>query len=127
MIDVATEKDLWDVVGGSDMFLLDFYTTWCGPCKRITPFLEEMEQLYPSILFCKIDGDVATELIDFFDIRGFPTFIIGTPQNQQYTVLSRIVGADQDELGGALREASQVLSPTPPLDPIHTLPSFSQT
>lgn len=106
MKSVETEEELWEHVGGASFFVIDFYTSWCGPCKRIAPFLEQMEAEFPSVLFLKVDGDSAEDLVDFFKIEGFPTFIIGEPKDSTYDVHHRIVGADETRLHDAVSSLS---------------------
>ena len=110
MKSVETEEELWEQVGGASFFVIDFYTSWCGPCKRIAPFLEKMASDFPSITFLKVDGDSAEDLVDFFKIEGFPTFIIGAPKDDTYDVHFRIVGADEAQLHDAVSSLSSLSS-----------------
>lgn len=56
--------------------LIDFYATWCGPCKTMAPLLEEVAKLYEGkIDVYKIDVDVEKELSAVFGIRSIPTFL----------------------------------------------------
>lgn len=110
MKSVETEEELWAEVGGSSFFVIDFYTSWCGPCKRIAPFVEKMASDFQSIVFLKVDGDRADDLIDFFKIEGFPTFIIGETKDDTYDVHFRIVGADEAQLLDAVSSLSVSVS-----------------
>lgn len=57
--------------------VLDFYTSWCGPCKTIAPLFENLSKKYPEILFLKIDGDIYLhDEMEKFKITGFPTLIV---------------------------------------------------
>lgn len=56
--------------------LIDFYATWCGPCKTMAPLLEEVAKLYEGkIDVYKIDVDAEKELSAVFGIRSIPTFL----------------------------------------------------
>lgn len=59
----------------SGAVLIDFFATWCGPCKHIAPKFEELSKMYPSVTFLKVDVDESTELTEKFNIRAMPTFI----------------------------------------------------
>lgn len=56
--------------------LVDFYATWCGPCKMLMPRLEEMSRNYPNVEFVKMDVDKNMEYAIKMGIRGVPTVII---------------------------------------------------
>lgn len=109
---ISSEEELWNSVSDGKAFVLDFYTSWCGPCKRISPFVEELACQNSEIMFFKADGDEATDLLDFFEVRGFPTFLIGSAVNNEYNILERIVGADGDRLVSAIERLKQSSSIT---------------
>jgi thioredoxin len=57
--------------------LLDFYADWCGPCKIMAPFFEEIEAEYQGkIEFQKIDVEANEQLAGQYDIRSIPTFVL---------------------------------------------------
>lgn len=101
---VSTEEELWEAVSRADAFVIDFYTDWCNPCKKIAPVYHQLSIEHPGIVFCKANGDTAEDLVDLFEIQGFPTFLLGTPLNNEYNILERIVGADEALLREKIRE-----------------------
>ncbi|MGM9805070.1 MAG: thioredoxin family protein [Candidatus Aphodosoma sp.] len=65
--------------------IIDFYTTWCGPCKRLAPILEELAVEYKGqIVIYKVNTEVERELAATFGIRSIPTLFFcpknGNPQ-----------------------------------------------
>ncbi len=63
--------------------LIDFYASWCGPCKAIAPVLEELAAEYgDSIVIYKIDTDKEQELASLFGIRSIPS-VLFVPMNEQ--------------------------------------------
>jgi thioredoxin 1 len=55
--------------------VIDFYATWCGPCKVIAPTFEKLAETYPELTCLKVDVDESQELVDIYDISCMPTFI----------------------------------------------------
>ena len=55
--------------------LLDFWASWCGPCKMLAPVFEEVEKEKPSVFFGKINVDDEQELAYKFGISSIPTII----------------------------------------------------
>ncbi len=56
--------------------LLDFFATWCGPCKMLTPVLEEVEGDYPDVEFVKVDVDEEPDLARRYGISVIPTLFV---------------------------------------------------
>ncbi|MEN9323698.1 MAG: hypothetical protein RL699_1478 [Bacteroidota bacterium] len=57
--------------------LVDFYATWCGPCKQLAPILKEVkDQLGNRISIIKIDVDKNQEIASFYQVRGVPTLLL---------------------------------------------------
>lgn len=66
--------------------LVDFYATWCGPCKMLAPILEEIsDELADKISVVKVDVDEQEQLARDFNISSIPTLIVfknGKPVSQ---------------------------------------------
>ncbi|MFA9187790.1 thioredoxin [Flavobacterium sp. FBOR7N2.3] len=57
--------------------LVDFFATWCGPCKMLSPILKEVkEQLGEQISIIKIDVDKNQQVASQYQVRGVPTMIL---------------------------------------------------
>ncbi len=70
---------------GSRPCVIDFYTTWCGPCKRLAPVMESLAEKYNGIVdFYKVDAEKQTSLAFIFQVRSYPTLLFvpmtGIPQ-----------------------------------------------
>ena len=77
------------------LVLLDFYATWCGPCKMMTPVMEEMEKKYSDNMeFKKIDIDKDSKLAEKYKIEAVPTFVILSPTGEE---IDRVEGAMEEE------------------------------
>ena len=75
IMDYESHPEEW-VFAGSRPAVIDFYTTWCGPCKMMTPVVESLAQKYAGkVDFYKVDIDQESELAAVFGIRSIPTFL----------------------------------------------------
>jgi thioredoxin 2 len=65
-------------ISGSDVpVLVDFYADWCGPCKMMAPFVDELAREKQGVaLIAKLDTDRAQRTAGSFNIRGIPTSIV---------------------------------------------------
>lgn len=62
----------WSYAGDKPC-VIDFYTTWCGPCKRLAPIMEELSQKYcDQVVFYKADTERERELARVFGISSIP-------------------------------------------------------
>ena len=75
---VAITKDNFtELVKNSDKpVLLDFYATWCGPCRMVSPIVEQIAEERSDVLVGKVDVDAQTELAAAFEISSIPTLIV---------------------------------------------------
>lgn len=72
----------WKYLGDKPA-IIDFYASWCGPCKTIAPILEELAGEYEGEIYIyKIDTEKEQELAAAFGIRSIPTLIFA-PMNEQ--------------------------------------------
>ena len=61
-----------DVVGKNDLVIVDFWASWCGPCKSFAPVFEAASEQHPDIVFGKVNADSEQELAAAFSIRSIP-------------------------------------------------------
>ena len=66
-----------DLINGDKPVLVDFFATWCGPCKTIAPILKEVKnELEDNVIIIKIDVDKNKKASQKFNVRGVPTLIL---------------------------------------------------
>ena len=65
-----------EVLNSDKPVLLDFFATWCGPCRMVGPILEEIAQENESIKVCKIDVDQDPELANRFKVTSIPLLVV---------------------------------------------------
>lgn len=82
-----------DLINSDTPVLVDFYADWCGPCKTMSPVLEEVaNELKGKVKVIKIDTDKNPQVSSRYGIRGIPTFILfkkGQPVWRQSGALPR--------------------------------------
>lgn len=78
MAKIITKNDYQKEVVESDIpVLLDFFATWCGPCKMLAPIIEELASEYEGkVKIFKVDVDNDPELARQFDIASIPTLVL---------------------------------------------------
>ncbi len=84
VVDFRNNPKEWNYLGDKPA-IIDFFATWCGPCKMLSPVLEELSEEYAdSIHIYKVDVDQEEELSALFGIRSVPTLLFvpmkGQPQ-----------------------------------------------
>jgi len=76
VISVANDTFDQEVLKASTLVMVDFWATWCGPCKIVAPVVEELAKEYEGkAKFAKVNTDENSELATKFNIRGIPTLI----------------------------------------------------
>jgi len=75
MVKELKEKD-FDKVIETGKVLIDCYATWCGPCKMLSPIIDELSKEYEDISFYKLDVDQAEEISMRYGIMSIPTLLI---------------------------------------------------
>ncbi len=76
IIHVTKDNYQAEVVGSDKAVLLDFWATWCGPCRMIAPILEDVAAEREDVKVCKIDVDQEGELAQQFGIMSIPTLVV---------------------------------------------------
>lgn len=89
-----------DVLGKDDVVLVDFWATWCGPCRAIAPTLEELAKDYAGrAKIVKVDVDANPESAARFGIRSIPTLFVFKNGERVETVVG---GRSKSELAQLL-------------------------
>ena len=85
VVDFKNAKE-WDYKGDKPA-VIDFYATWCGPCKKLSPILDELSSEYAgNVLFYKVDVDREQELAGAFGIQSIPMVLLIPKEGKPYVV-----------------------------------------
>jgi thioredoxin 1 len=61
-------------INSGDVVVVDFWATWCGPCKLISPHFTKLEEKFPAVKFAKVDVEEVEDVAKDQEIRAMPTF-----------------------------------------------------
>ena len=75
LINLANTKDFSSLIKDNKHVLVDFYATWCGPCRMLGPVLEELSEDLPELTIVKVNVDDHPEIAGMFRVSAIPTMI----------------------------------------------------
>eukprot|EP01086_Lenisia_limosa_P015901 TRINITY_DN53_c0_g2_i1.p2 TRINITY_DN53_c0_g2~~TRINITY_DN53_c0_g2_i1.p2 ORF type:complete len:118 (-),score=29.75 TRINITY_DN53_c0_g2_i1:32-352(-) len=83
---------------------VDFFATWCGPCRRISPQFENFAASYPDVKFVKVDVDSGMAIAQTYQVRAMPTFVF-IHNGEKH---SDFCGADPAQLKAKIEDLNQL-------------------
>lgn len=89
----VNKNNFEEVRNSEKKVLLDFFASWCGPCRMVSPLVDRIAEEHPEYLVAKVDVDREPELAQAFKVVSIPTLVV--LQNGQE--VQRSVGAISKE------------------------------
>lgn len=88
MSEIISDKNFDEVLANNENVIVDFYATWCGPCKMLAPVIDELSQEYAGkVKIVKLDVDESSESAQKFDVMSIPTIIFFKKGEAKDTVM----------------------------------------
>ncbi len=75
-VQTITKNNFEQIKNGDKTVLLDFYADWCGPCRMVSPIVDEIAKENPQYLVGKINVDDEPELAQEFGVVSIPTLVV---------------------------------------------------
>ncbi|KAK0862316.1 hypothetical protein LTR87_016629 [Friedmanniomyces endolithicus] len=104
------------ITSSSTYTIVDFYATWCGPCKVISPIFEQLaaaESKPGRITFCKVDVDAQREVAGTYGVSAMPTFLILKGSSVKETVRGASATARRTAVLSAAADAAKGSAKSP--------------
>ena len=74
---IELNKDNFSTIINTDKkILIDFFATWCGPCRMVSPIVDEIAEKHPEFVVAKVDVDKNPELAGEFGVMSIPTLVV---------------------------------------------------
>ncbi|RIY24289.1 thioredoxin [Bifidobacteriaceae bacterium NR021] len=94
----ATTENFEKIASTNEIVVVDFWATWCGPCRSFGPIFEKVSEKYPEIPFVKVDIDKSNEIATAAQIQAVPTVMVIKRGEVIYRQAGALLASDLEDL-----------------------------
>lgn len=102
--EITSVEDYKTLISQDKVSVIDFYATWCGPCRAIEPIMEQLSEKVPQATFARVDVDQQTEIAQENEVTAMPTFKF----YKNGEAVGKIIGANLQGIVGQITQHTGV-------------------
>lgn len=93
-VKLTSENFEKEVLKANQKVLIDFWATWCGPCRMLLPIVDEIAKEFDTVKICKVNVDEQPELAKKYNVMAIPTMLVVN----EGEIENRLVGLQKKEV-----------------------------
>jgi len=100
-----TAQNFDETASSAKVMLIDFWASWCGPCRSFAPTFEKVSQRFPDVVFAKVDTEAEQALAGSFNIMSIPTLMV---VREQFVLYSQAGALPESALVDLIEQALRI-------------------